>query len=51
MNNKSGIECSYRIIWRIMEISEGVIRLGKHPPRCSNERKFPFYDEHNIFRR
>ena len=28
MNNKTIIEFSFRVIWRIMEISEGVIRLG-----------------------
>ena len=28
MINKTIIELSVRIIWRIMEISEGVIRLG-----------------------
>ena len=28
MNNKTIIEFGFRIIWRIMEISEGVIRLG-----------------------
>ena len=28
MNNKTIIEFSFRIIWRIMEISEGVIRHG-----------------------
>ena len=27
MNNKTIIEFGFRIIWRIMEISEGVIRL------------------------
>ena len=26
MNNKAIIEFAFRIIWRIMEISEGVIR-------------------------
>ena len=30
MNNKSIIEFVFRIIWRIMEISEGVIRLGRN---------------------
>ena len=29
MNNKTIIEFGFRIIWRIMEISEGVIRLGR----------------------
>ena len=28
MNNKTIIEFGFPIIWRIMEISEGVIRLG-----------------------
>ena len=28
MNNKTIIEFSFRIIWRIMEIEEGVIRQG-----------------------
>ena len=28
MNNKTIIEFGFRIIWRIMEIWEGVIRLG-----------------------
>ena len=28
MNNKTIIEFGFRIIWRIVEISEGVIRLG-----------------------
>ena len=28
MNNKTIIEFGFRIIWRILEISEGVIRLG-----------------------
>ena len=30
MNNKTMIEFSFRIIWRIMEISEGVIRRGQN---------------------
>ena len=29
MNNKTIIEFGFRIIWRIMEISEGVIRRGR----------------------
>ena len=29
MNNKAIIEFGFRIILRIMEISEGVIRLGR----------------------
>ena len=33
MNNKTIIEFGFRIIWRIMEISEGVIRLGLHENR------------------
>ena len=28
MNNKAIIEFGFRIIWRIMEISEGVILVG-----------------------
>ena len=28
MNNKTIIKFGFRIIWRIMEISEGIIRLG-----------------------
>ena len=31
MNNKTIIEFGFRIIGRIMEISEGVIRLGLRP--------------------
>ena len=31
MNNKTIIEFSFRIIWRIMEISVGVICLGLRP--------------------
>ena len=30
MNNKTIIEFGFRIIWRIMEISEGVIRLAAY---------------------
>ena len=30
MNNKTIIEFGFRIIWRIMEISEGVIRRGRN---------------------
>ena len=30
MNNKTMIEFGFRIIWRIMEISEGVIRRGQN---------------------
>ena len=29
MNNKTIIEFGFRIIWRITEISEGVIRRGR----------------------
>ena len=29
MNNNTIIEIGFRIIWRIMEISEAVIRLGR----------------------
>ena len=29
MNNKTIVEFGFRIIWRIMEISEGVIRRGR----------------------
>ena len=35
MNNKTIIEFGYRIIWRIMETSEGIIRLGLRPRRKS----------------
>ena len=28
MNNKTIIKFGFRIIWRIMEISEGIIRRG-----------------------
>ena len=35
MNNKTIIEFDFRIIWRIMEISEGVIRLGLRPQRIT----------------
>ena len=31
MNNKTIIEFDFHIVWRIMEISEGVIRLGLRP--------------------
>ena len=30
MNNKTVIEFGFGIIWRIMEISEGVIRRGRN---------------------
>ena len=29
MNNNTIIEFGFRIIWRIMEISQGVLRLGR----------------------
>ena len=35
MNNKTIIEFGFRIIWRIMEISEGVIRRGRRPRRIT----------------
>ena len=35
MNNKTIIEFGCRITWRIMEISEGVIRLSLRPRRIS----------------
>ena len=35
MNNKTIIELSFRIIYRIMEISEGAIRLGLRPRRIT----------------
>ena len=35
MNNKTVIEFGFRIIWRIMEISEGVIRLDLRPWRVT----------------
>ena len=33
MNNQTIIDFGFRIICSIMEISEGVIRLGLDPPR------------------
>ena len=36
MNNKTIIEFGFRIIWRIMEISEGVIRLGLRTASTDN---------------
>ena len=30
MNNKTIIEFEFRIIWRIMAISEGVLRRGRN---------------------
>ena len=30
MNNKTIIACGFRIIWRVMEISEGVICQGRN---------------------
>ena len=35
MNDNTIIEFGFRIIWRIMEISEGVIRLGLRPRRIT----------------
>ena len=35
MNNKTIIKVGFRIIWRIMEISEGVILLDLH--NCSDD--------------
>ena len=35
MNNKTIIEFGFRIIWRIVEISEGVIHLGLQPRRIT----------------
>ena len=35
MNNKTIIEFGLLFIWRIMEISEGVIRLGQRPQRIT----------------
>ena len=35
MNNKTIIELGFRIIWRIMEISEGVIYLGLRSRRIA----------------
>ena len=32
MNDKTIIEFGFRILWRIMEISEGVIRQGHNTP-------------------
>ena len=31
MNNKAIIEFGFRWIWRMLQISEGVIHLGRHP--------------------
>ena len=36
MNNKTIIEFGFRIIWRIMEILEGVIRLGLRTASTDN---------------
>ena len=33
MNNKTIIELGFHIIWRIMDISEGIIRLGPRTRR------------------
>ena len=30
MNNKTIIEFGFRILWRIMEISEGIFRWGRN---------------------
>ena len=35
MNNRTIIEFGFHILWRIMEISEGVIRLGLRPRRIT----------------
>ena len=35
MNNKTILEFGFRVILRIMEISEGVIRLGLRPRRIT----------------
>ena len=35
MNDKTVIEFGFRIIRRIMEVSEGVIRLGLRPRRIT----------------
>ena len=35
MNNKTIIEFGFLIIWRILDISEGVIRLGLRPRRIT----------------
>ena len=35
MNNKTIIEFDFRIIWRIMEISDGVICRGRRPRRLT----------------
>ena len=37
MNNKTIIDFSFRIIWRIMDISEGVIRLGRDLHNSSDD--------------
>ena len=35
MNNKTIIKFCFYIVWRIMEILDGVIPLGQHPARSS----------------
>ena len=43
MNNKTITKFGFRIVWRIMEISEGVIRLGlrneQKQKKCKNKVK------------
>ena len=36
MNNKTIVEYGFRIIWRIMEISEGVICRGRITPSSTS---------------
>ena len=44
MNNKTIIEFGFRIIWRIMEIEEGVIHRGR---RSTASMDNTFLDLHN----
>ena len=44
MNNKTIIEFGFRIIWRIMEIEEGVIHRGRRPTASMDNT---FLDLHN----
>ena len=43
MNNKTIIEFGFRILWRIMEISKGVI----YPPRPTASTDNTLLDLHN----
>ena len=42
MNNKTIIKFSFRIIWKIMEISEDVIRRGRRPRWIRKMRKVQY---------